>query len=128
MKTFKTIVAALIITSSTAFAHGEHKPGPNGGEIRMPGPFHTEVVSEGAKKLKIYLLDMKFQSPTTEGAELEVRFEGEKSSQATCEKEANFFDCTFGEEVLTSQGQLYVKATRLNKKGSLVVYQTPLKF
>lgn len=128
MTTFKTLVAAMLITSSIAFAHGEQKPGPHGGEIRMSGAFHTEVKSAANSKLKIYLLDMKFQSPTTQNSTVEVAFEGHKFQKAVCEKQKDYFSCEFSESILNKPGKLHVTAIRNNQKGSMVHYATPLKF
>lgn len=124
----KTLIVAFLITSSAAFAHGENKAGPHGGEIRMPGAFHTEVLSPANNKVKVYLLDMKFQSPTNLNSKVEVKFEGNKIQEAVCEKQKNYFSCEFKEEVMNTSGKLHVNATRNNQKGSMVHYVTPLKF
>ena len=128
MKTFKSLLIALLITSSTVFAHGENMQGPHGGEIRMPGAFHTEVVTEGPRDVKVYLLDVKFESPTTENSSVSLRFEGDQNSEATCTKQEAYFACRFEKEVLNSKGTLHVTANRQNKKGRMVHYPTPLKF
>ncbi len=128
MKTYRTLIAAFLITSSSVYAHGEQKPGPHGGEIRMPAAFHTEVLSPASNKLKIYLLDMKFQSATTVNSTVDVAFEGKRIHEAVCEKENDYFSCEFKEAVLNTSGKLHVTAIRKNQKGSMVHYATPLKF
>src|SRR5690606_25901467 len=101
---------------------------PHGGEIRMPGAFHTEVVKLGPKKISVYLLDMRFKSPTTVNSSVSVEFEGVKKSKGTCQKESDHFTCTFDTEIMNTEGKLHVKAIRDNKKGSLASYKTPLLF
>lgn len=126
MKIFKAVLLTSLISSSAAFAHGENKPGPHGGGIRMPGAFHTEVVALNSKTLNVYLLDMKFQFPITANSSVDVKFEGTKSSKAICEKESDYFKCTFDTEVMNTKGKLLVRAIRDNKKGTVANYETPL--
>ena len=61
----KLIISILIssLVGLTAFAHGEDKPGPHGGHIRMPANFHTEVIQDLDGSFHIYLLDMQFKEP-----------------------------------------------------------------
>jgi hypothetical protein len=124
----KALIVAFLITSSTGFAHGEQKAGPHGGEIRMPGLFHTEVLSPAKNKLKVYLLDMKFQSPSTVDSAVQVKFKGNQTHEAVCVKQDDFFNCEFDEAVMNTAGELHITATRNNHKGSMVHYATPLKF
>jgi hypothetical protein len=91
MKTFQSSLAAVLLISSAAFAHGEHKLGPHGGKIRMPGSFHTEVVSEGPKEVKVYLLDMKFQTLSTDKSFVSLKHVGNKKTEANCKKRIEYF-------------------------------------
>lgn len=125
MKTFKAILAALLISGSTVFAHGEQQSGPHGGEIRMPGNFHTEVVQVSPAKLKVFLLDMKFQSPTTNNSSVSLSFDG---NETRCAKQSDHFVCAFDRPVMNTKGELSVNAIRDDKKGKIVKYATPLKF
>ncbi len=64
MKTPSTLFFAIVTTLSlNVFAHGEDKPGPHGGFIRMPGAFHTEVVKE-KEGYRVYLLDINWKNPS----------------------------------------------------------------
>ncbi len=45
---------------------------PNGGFIKMPGAFHTEVVPVGQNKLKVFLLDMNWKNPSILNSNLSV--------------------------------------------------------
>jgi hypothetical protein len=64
MKTICMLFAAILFQHTLASAHGEDKAGPNGGFIRMPGAFHTELVPSGKDKLKVYLLDIQWKNPS----------------------------------------------------------------
>lgn len=129
MKTFKSTIVALSLTSSLCFAHGEDKPGPNGGSIRMPGNFHTEVVSLGKNKIKVFLLDVSFANPTVIESSVNVTFQTRKTFKSQCEKNENAFVCTFDSAVdLNSKGKLLINATRDKQTGNVAEYATPLKF
>ncbi|MBL7663555.1 MAG: hypothetical protein JNM93_00365 [Bacteriovoracaceae bacterium] len=128
MKAFKSsLFLGLMLNFSLVFAHGMNKPGPNGGEIRMPGPFHTEAKAEGANKLKVYLLDMNFKNPVTANSSVEVTFSGHHKTKASCEKSKDYFLCSFeGGVDLQKEGTIEIKAVRDSKKGSIATYKTPL--
>lgn len=130
MKLIKlALVTSLFLGKAVAFAHGENKPGPHGGEIRMPGAFHTEVVLVTANKLKIYLLDINWKNSTVTNSSVDANFSGHHKSQAVCEKDKDAFLCSFDESVnLKHQGTLVIKAIHNNQKGNAVEYKTPLKF
>ena len=46
MQAFLLALAAALSAPGAALAHGKQEPGPNGGEVRMPGAFHVEAVAE----------------------------------------------------------------------------------
>jgi hypothetical protein len=124
------LIAAGIVTSlgaQLAFAHGEDKPGPNGGFIRMPSAFHTELVPTGSSSLKIYLLDINWKNPTVKASALKVTHRPTNSSGA-CKVESNFYVCQFSKSVdLTKKGELSVEAKREGQTGATVSYELPLK-
>lgn len=126
---FKNIcsVIGLLILAQYAFAHGEDKAGPNGGFIRMPGAFHTEIVQIEKDKAKVYLLDMNWQSPSVKDAKVEVRL-GTKAT-LKCQAQAEpYFLCLFPKGTdLSKKGKLQVKAQREGQKGNEVTYELPLK-
>ena len=130
MKVFNLVLAAAMLFShAAAFAHGEDKPGPHGGEIRMPGAFPTEIILVAQNKIRIYLLDMNWKNPTVKNSNMEVTFHGRHRSEADCRKEKEAFLCSFEEDVnLKHKGKLEVKAVRDNLKGNVAEYKTPLKF
>lgn len=117
---------ALLVTLS-AFGHGENKPGPHGGEIRMPGSFHTELVVEGSTA-KIYLLDMAFKNPLTGKSSVTVSAEGKSVSvRPHCVEKKTFFECHFPQD-LKNYISLLIKPVRSGQKGKEVRYALPLKF
>ena len=52
------------------FAHGEDKPGPHGGMIKMAKTIHTEVASDKDGSFHIFLLDINFSNPTVKNSTL----------------------------------------------------------
>lgn len=118
----------LILGEGVVYAHGEDKLGPNGGFIRMPGAFHTEVLPLGANKLKVYLLDINWENPSVLNSSLRVSLRSKETSLAKCEVQENYYLCEFPMEVnLTKRGELSVEAQRENQKGNMVSYELPLK-
>lgn len=123
-----TLLMTLILGDGVVYAHGEDKLGPNGGFIRMPGAFHTEVLPLGANKLKVYLLDINWENPSVLNSSLTVSLRSKKTSQAKCEVQENYYLCEFPMGVdLTKKGELSVEAQRENQKGNMVSYELPLK-
>lgn len=130
MKVLKiALVMSLLLGHVMAYAHGEDKPGPHGGEIRMPGAFHTEVLSVAPNKVKVYLLDINLKSPTVSDSTVEASFKDHQNSNVICEKEKDAFLCSFDESVnLKSKGTLVIKAIRKKQKATATAeYKTPLK-
>lgn len=125
-----SVFLAVILASggSLAFGHGEDKPGPYGGFIRMPGAFHVELVPMGATKAQIYLLDIQFKNPSLKNSAVKLRFKNEKVTEAKCAKKDSAYLCEFPAGIdLSSSGTLLLQATREGQKGVEVSYPTPLK-
>ena len=122
-----TMIGASLF-GALAHGHGEDKPGPHGGFIRMPGAFHTELVQDSANKLKVYLLDINWQNPSIKEGSVEVRY-GKKGETAKCRvTEGIFYLCTFSKKIdLSKKGSLEVLAKRENIQGNLVTYPLPLR-
>lgn len=121
-------IALIVISvwSTLAIAHGDDKPGPHGGFIQMPGPFHTEVVPLVPDKFKVYLLDINFQNEITDNSSVMlVTHKGPIS----CQKHADhYFICTLPKGVRVSgPGHLKIKAVRNGQVGNEAVYNLPLK-
>ena len=123
-----TSLMTLILGTSLAQAHGEDKPGPNGGFIRMPGAFHTEVVPLGPNRLKVFLLDLDWKNPSVSNSGLSLTLKSKISAQAKCEVQENYYLCAFPKGVdLTKKGEFSIEAKREGQKGNKVSYELPLK-
>lgn len=102
----------IFLAGSIATAHGEDKPGPHGGYVRMPANFHTEVVVNQDGSFKIYLLDMQFQNPTVKNSQIKAYIKNtNKKLNLKCNVNgADHFLCT-GAKAQKS-GSLIIKAKR----------------
>lgn len=115
-----TIILAFLGTN--AFGHGEDKPGPHGGQIRMPGAFHTELVKLSATKVAIYLLDISFKNPVVRDSSVDASFEinGTKV-KLNCNGTAIRFECE-SDRASFESGQLEVSAVRQGVRGVTSVF------
>ncbi len=129
MKNYKAFTVTFVLLSPLfAFPHGEDKAGPHGGFIRMPGAYHTEIVLDGKNKLKVYLLNMQWKTPSIVNSKLQISYVGKDTLSATCKTEKNFYLCTFSAAVdLTKEGSLKVASQREGQEGMEVTYPLPLK-
>jgi hypothetical protein len=120
---------SLLLKSFPLYAHGEDKPGPHGGYIRMPGTFHTEVVPNGKKSIKIYLVDLNFKNPATLSSKIKGWIkQNDKSSDIVCEAKRDFFKCELPVGFSLENGLLEVTANRMGASGVPVQYKLPLSF
>lgn len=123
-----TIILLSTLISIFADAHGEDKPGPNGGYVRMPGAFHTEVVPRKAGEFEVFLLDVQFKNPATKDSTVSAVLKTSKGeTKLTCAatKQSSFLCQGAGKK---PDGILRVDATRENAKGNTAEYTLPLKF
>lgn len=129
MKTYLFIVALLISVNS--FGHGENKPGPNGGFIRMPGVFHTEVVPDQKdKSFHLFLLDLEFKNPTIKDSSVEAVLEQKRNKKVnfSCEvMGGSHYHCKPDKNYNNESGKLTIKAKRDNAIGTSI-YELPLKW
>lgn len=125
----KIIGLLLIFSASLALSHGEDKLGPNKGFIRMPSNYHTEVVMENKSRIKVYLLDIKWQNPSVRDSKLEVIHKTDKKiTKAMCVVGKDHYICTFAKSVdLTQPAELIVNSQREGQKGAAAVYPLPFK-
>ena len=115
--------------SINVLAHGEDRPGPHRGYIRMPGAFHTEVVQSSMNQFKVYLLDLQWKNPSVKNSTLEVKLSGKKILNADCKIIEDYYMCELPASVdLSKTGELKVLAQREDQKGMEVSYRLPLKF
>lgn len=117
----------LITVASNASAHGEDKPGPHGGIIRMPSSFHTELVSVDEHSLQIYLLDIMFKEPVSQDSTVKAEVvDGTDHFLLNCKAKGKAFSCFVPTEKTLSRGELVVSATRSQVQGSDQRYALPL--
>ncbi len=118
------IIALLLIPIPKAHGHGEDKPGPRGGIIRMPGSFHTEVIFEETS-IKVYLLDFHFEDPITDNSSVSAEIVRDANTHPlTCLPEEDFFRCK-GEALVELSGEMRIQCSRDGKKGVWVSYDLP---
>lgn len=125
MKILLTLTSILLAVSVKSFAHGEDKLGPNGGYLKMPGGFHTEVVPEKSGKIKVYLLDINFKNPTVKKSKLAATHDNGVKKELNCSVKRDHFICDTTKGDLT-KGTLTVLAERNEAKGTTAIYELPL--
>lgn len=111
-----------LLAISLAHAHGENKPGPHGGWIRMPGAFHTEVVpvKEG---FKVYLLDIQFQNPIVTHSSVTASIQSNNQTiSLACKSRSDYFYCTTNKKFLTQAASLELSVIRDQDKGVTMRY------
>ena len=126
MKTKIAIFLCLLTFSNLLFAHGMTKYGPNGGYIKMPGAFHTELVDKGPK-MHVYLLDMSFKNPLVTNSTVKITYKGASNTEYVCSKGSDFFVCEKPSADLKNYKEIVVSAMRNNNKAKDAIYSLPLK-
>lgn len=126
----KQLIISLItaLLAIQVLAHGEDKPGPHGGHIKMPANFHTEVIADKDGSFHIYLLDIQFQNPTVKDSEIKAYVKsGKKKTNLKCNvMGTNHFHCKGSKPIKT--GSLILKAKREGTwAGMDAKYDLPLK-
>lgn len=120
----KLLMALLLCSPLFVDAHGEDKPGPHGGVIRMPGAFHTEALVKGPRTLQVYLLDLDWKNPTTKNSVLSASLDAK--AFVDCQPQAESFECTFTKGDLKKKGTLTLRAKREGLPGNETNYPLPL--
>ncbi|MFP5518869.1 MAG: hypothetical protein ACLGGX_03140 [Bdellovibrionia bacterium] len=115
------------LASGLVWAHGENKPGPHGGYVRMPGAFHTEVVLVNANQFKVFLLDFDFKNPVVQNSSVAGVFEGNLTGTISCAASDNSFICTLPTGAHFKSGELKLSVKRQEQKGE-ARYKLPLSF
>lgn len=146
MRTHTSVVAGIflgfgLLSPLQSQGHGEDKPGPHGGNVRMPGAFHTELLKSGDSEFSVYLLDINWKNPTTKNSALsavlqpkganegakQIQCKPQKTSQETSMKTA--FVCLLPKNLKWSELQtITLKPKRDGQVGIDMPYQLPLQF
>lgn len=125
-KFVKLAVLVFLVSANQMAAHGEHKPGPHGGAIRMPGAFHTEVLPYQNLGFKVYLLDINFENPTSKIRSYKVRlYQMEKNSLENTGHPDHFY-CEIPKGSSILEGELILSPEWNFQKGAEVRYKLPL--
>ncbi|UOF01361.1 hypothetical protein [Bdellovibrio reynosensis] len=128
MTYLKFITAILFLSSSIALAHGEEKPGPHSGSIRMPGAFHVELILNDDQSAKIYLSDINFQNPTVQNSSVKMAAkDGKAVIPFACSPAADHFQCVPSKR-FSKKAEIVIQAARDGKVGQEARYKLPLKF
>ena len=119
----------VIFFSLKVFSHGEDKPGPNAGYVRMPSGFHTELVPKGANQFYVYLLDINWKNPSVKNSSVGLVYNnsGEKM-KADCVQKSNYYECRFLQKIMLNHGSLELTAMRESMKAPAAIYELPLSF
>lgn len=125
MKTKIASFIFLLTFATVSFAHGMNKFGPNGGYVKMPGAFHTELVDKG-NKIHVYLLDMSFKNPTVINSTVKAIYKGASIIEYSCSKESNYFVCEKPSSGLQGLKEISISAVRNNNKAIAATYNLPL--
>lgn len=121
----------VFLIPAISWGHGEDKPGPNGGFIRMPGGFHTEVVPLGKDRVKVFLLDIQWENPSIKNSSVNLylsKHRQKKNVYGDCKIELNYYLCTLPRGTdITKKGKITVKAQREGMMGNEAIYDLPLR-
>lgn len=124
----KLLALGLLLFAISISAHGSDKPGPHGGKIQMPGPFHTEILNYQDKGFKVYLLDMNFENPVSKNSSVKAKIKTkEKEISLTCTPHPDHFYCEKNSSNIKNEVELSILAERNFAKGIEIKYQLPLK-
>lgn len=130
LKPFLALVLFFSTSSSMVFAHGENKPGPHGGYIRMPGAFHTELLKVNEATFIVYLLDMEWKNPTIKDSKVIVRVKSKLGEQAVnCAPEKDAFLCKLSKNWKWSElTEINIEPNRQGSQGGVAPYRFPLSY
>ena len=128
MRLPQSLNLASLLIPVICLAHGELEPGPNGGEIRMPGAFHVEVVTSDAG-VDVYLLDMHFKNPQVADSSVNVILDrGGDQLSLDCQATNSMFSCVLPKDMKLNAGKLIVNASRGGLPAQPMHYELPLKW
>lgn len=125
LKKIVTLKILSLFLVSSLLAHGMDAPGPNGGNITMPGTFHVELKTiKNKEELLVYLLDIAFKNPTIIDSSVSIRINSNPIVACTAEKQ--YFKCPT--PTLKTGDKVEIISTRSKVKGTLATYTFPFKY
>lgn len=112
-----------------SLGHGMSEAGPNGGEIKMPGIFHTEVFMDQNKVIRTYLLDGEIKNAVTEKSTVSAYVKrGAERMSLKCEMAKGYFACYPQANFSIKNGdKVIINANRQGQVG-VAVYEFPFKY
>lgn len=121
------IFIMMLFSCLFAHGHGEDKPGPHGGYIRMPAGFHIEVLHQGPNAFKVYLLDMEWKNPVVKSSSVKATFKDKTQVEGKCAVKTDFFLCSFDKGLSLDDGELIIESTREKQVGNPITFPLPLR-
>lgn len=119
-------VILAILNAGLAYGHGMSHAGPNGGEIRMPGIFHTEVFLDQSKTVRAYLLDGDIKNAVVAKSKVSAYVKRDTQKiEMSCEVKSDYFGCKGVD--LKPGDKLVIQADRQGQAG-VAIYQFPFKY
>lgn len=130
LSVFVFSVSSLLFVTSSAYSHGEDKAGPHGGEIRMPGAFHTEIVQKKSDTFLVYLLDINWKNPSIQNSKVKASvIVDSQSINLNCVVRQQYFECKSAKKLLPFKNgdEVTINAVRENVSAGPAVYELPLR-
>lgn len=128
IKNILILFVILLVGAKFAYAHGEDKPGPHGGIIRMPSGFHSEVVPMDARSFKVYLLDFDFKDPISRNSKVDgIVVTETKKFPVQCQSKSEYFECNIQGSDTSLKGKLKLNTIRDGMSGAEMSYDLPLR-
>ncbi len=127
MKTLLATIASTLLFSTSIFAMGGDKPGPNGGYITMPGTYHVELLDKG-NTMQVYLLDISMKNPTVKDSTVSLKYIGEETKEVACKAKKKHFVCEKPNKNLGKFTKIELESVRNKVKGTTASYKLPLRF
>ena len=127
---FPLLAVSQLVLLGSSLGHGRDRSGPNGGDIQMPGAYHTELrLIASGNSFEVFLLDVNLKNPITKDSSVQADVQRDKNKISFgCTEEGKSFMCKAPQGFSLRDGD---KITLRSKRGSLQgvsVYRYPLKF
>lgn len=122
-------VILAFLNATLSYGHGMSHAGPNGGEIRMPGIFHTEVYLDSAKVVRTYLLDGDIKNAVTAKSKVSAYVKRDTQKiELSCEVKSDYFGCKGKDGFELKPGDKVVIQAERQGQAGVAIYQYPFKY
>ena len=120
------VLMVAMILPAVGWGHGDDKPGPHGGIVRMPGALHTELLPLNDHSFAVYLLDLSFKDPIVLDSSVEASVRvGAGVKPLTCKADTDRFVCALDPATALDQGMLLLNARRKGVASIEMQYELP---